>query len=145
MSRNKWFVTALLFLILFLLTGCGADSADGNGDEEIRLYDSNNGDTVNLRIGQIVVITLESNPTTGYTWEVEELDESILAQVGDIDFIPESESESEPQLVGQGGTQVIHFQALAAGEFTLKLVYHQPWEGGDASPESFSVKIIVSE
>ena len=152
MTRKKILYTAAIVLLFILLIGCsvdGLDNADhgenGEGLEDIQLTDANNGDTVYLKVGQSLVITLESNPTTGYMWEVEKIDTAVLAQIGETEIIPASESESEPQLVGQGGVEVLRFQAQSAGEFTLKLVYHQPWEGGDASPEGFSVTIVVSE
>jgi len=49
--------------------------------EEVNVDEEDDGSQVELEQGQILVVTLESNPTTGYSWEVVETQESILKQV----------------------------------------------------------------
>jgi len=39
-----------------------------------------------MEVGQVLVITLASNPTTGCRWEAVELDEPILQQMGEPEF-----------------------------------------------------------
>ena len=59
---------------------------------EVLLTDTDNGNEIAVRKGQSLVISLDSNPTTGYTWElVEQPDEQILQQVGELEFAQESE------------------------------------------------------
>lgn len=80
--------------------------------------------TGSINEGQLFVIVLDSNPSTGYSWEVAEIDEKILRQVG------KSEFRQESGLLGAPGKQILRFEAVAAGYTTLKLIYHRPWEKG---------------
>ena len=94
-----------------------------------------------LEQGQILVVTLKSNPTTGYGWEVAENQESILEQMGEAEF---KQSETgEPPLVGAGGWEIFRFKAISAGEMTLQLVYHRPWEEGVEPLKTFSLQVVV--
>ena len=120
---------ALILSVLFF-SGCGPA-------KEIKLDASANGRQVELRKGQTLVITLESNPTTGFMWEVVELDESILRQMGEAEFQPESEA------LGAGGTETFRFQAMSPGQAALKLVYHRPWEEDMDPLETFSLQVVV--
>jgi inhibitor of cysteine peptidase len=121
---------------------------NGNLMEEFELIEiipptfltaADNGTAIEVTKGQFTVITLEANPTTGYTWEVTEpLDEQVLRQVGEIAFVPESE------LLGAPGVQIVTFGAVGAGEATIKLVYHRPWETDVEPLDTFTVPVTVS-
>lgn len=128
--RSKWILLAVMLILCTLaMTGCG-------GGSDASLDENDNGSQITLRVGQALTINLEGNPTTGYTWEVERVDEAVLRQVGDIEFNPSSSA------LGSPGTQTLHFEAAAAGETDLFLVYHRPWESEDPL-ETFSVHVIV--
>jgi inhibitor of cysteine peptidase len=121
---------------------------NGNLVEELELIEaisptyaneSNNNTTISVTTGRFLVITLEGNPTTGYTWEVTEpLDDQVLRQVGEIAFVPESD------LIGAGGVQIATFEAVGAGEATIKLVYHRPWETEVEPLDTFTVNVTAS-
>lgn len=95
------------------------------------------GRRVELEKGQTLDISLPSNPTTGYGWEVEELDHRVLRQVGESEFKPQS------NLVGAPGVEILHFQPVGAGQTTLKLVYHRSWEKGVEPLETYSVEVVL--
>ena len=100
---------------------------------------ADNNTTINVTKGRYLVITLEGNPTTGYTWEVTEpLDDQVLRQVGDIAFVPESD------LIGAGGVHIATFEVVGAGQRTIKLVYHRPWETDVEPAETFTVNVTAS-
>jgi len=110
--------------------------------EEVNIDENDDGSQVELMQGQILVVTLESNPTTGYSWEVVETQESILEQMGEAEF---KQSETgEPPLVGAGGWEIFRFKAISAGQTSLKLVYHRPWEEGVEPVKTFSIQVIVN-
>jgi inhibitor of cysteine peptidase len=96
---------------------------------------------VELEEGQILVVTLESNPTTGYRWEQVENQESILEQMGEAEF--KLSETGEPPLVGAGGWEIFRFKAISAGQMTLQLVYHRSWEEGVEPLKTFSLKVVV--
>jgi inhibitor of cysteine peptidase len=123
--------------------------------DDIRLYrpapeplpievhvDENGADSqVELEQGQILVVTLESNPTTGYRWEQAKNQESILEQMGEAEFKPSD--TGEPPLVGAGGWEIFRFKAISAGRMTLQLVYHRSWEEGVEPLKTFSFQVVV--
>ena len=110
--------------------------------EEVNVDEEDDGSQVELEQGQILVVTLESNPTTGYGWEVAEIQESILEQLGDAEF---KQSETgEPPLVGAGGWEIFRFKAISAGQMTLKLGYRRPWEEGVEPIDTFSIDVVVN-
>jgi inhibitor of cysteine peptidase len=125
--RSILLVGLLLSLILF--SGCG-----GRGEMKISAED--NGGQVTFEVGQTLVLTLASNPTTGYEWEVAEIDEAILK---------ESYHEYKadwPVLIGSGGKDIWHFRAEAEGRTTLTLNYRRSWE--EAEPiQTFSLEVVV--
>ena len=64
----KVFRIVLIFgLLLTSLSACGAST-------EVKLDAGDAGSQVELNAGQTLVVSLEGNPTTGFTWEAAELD-----------------------------------------------------------------------
>jgi inhibitor of cysteine peptidase len=122
----------VLSLVLAIALAACTSAADA-----IILHAEDAGKTVELAIDQELVIELEGNPSTGYSWEVGALDSAVLAPVGEAEFTPESD------LVGAGGIMVLRFQAVAAGESELSLVYHRPWEEDVEPLETFTITVIV--
>jgi inhibitor of cysteine peptidase len=132
-KKRVYIVSGVLLALLLIVVVLMA-----YGPREVHLTAADNGSTIELKEGQVVSITLEANPTTGYTWEiVEPFNEQIIRQVGEIEFKPESEA------IGAGGVQIIRFEVVNAGQTTLKLVYHRPWETDVEPLETFSIQVIA--
>jgi inhibitor of cysteine peptidase len=127
-------IITVLLAALVLAAGCGRST-------EIKLDANDNGRRIELEKGQVLVITLESNPTTGYRWEVVEFEEPILQQMGGAEF--KQSDPREPPPPGTGGWETFRFEATSAGQMALNLVYHRPWEEDVDPLETFSVQVIV--
>jgi C1A family cysteine protease/predicted secreted protein len=132
---------SLLMCIILLLSSLpftnaiAAPPLDDPEPEEIRLDAQDESGQVELKEGQTLVISLESNPSTGHIWEVEETDKTILRQRGKTEF------ESESHLLGAPVQQILRFEAVAAGRATLKLIYHRPWEKDVEPAKIFSLQV----
>lgn len=126
-------------LILILAFSCSIFAAGCTGDPDIQLTAENAGERVELQTGQVLAITLASNPTTGYSWHVAEGNESVLRLQGDPEF------QSESDLVGAGGVEVLRFEAVAAGEAALTLTYDRPWETDVEPLEVFTIHVVIAE
>jgi len=111
-------------------------------DEEINVDEDDADGQVELEQGQILVVTLESNPTTGYRWELAETKESILEQMGEAEF--KQSQTGGPPLVGAGGWEIFRFKAISAGQMTLQLVYRRSWEEGVEPVKTFSIQVLVN-
>jgi len=97
--------------------------------ETVDVNEADDGGQIELELGKLLVVTLESNPSTGYRWELLEDNESILKQFGEVEF--KSSETSEPPI-----------KAVSAGQMTLELVYHRSWE--DVEPlKTFSIQVVV--
>lgn len=94
---------------------------------------------VRLETGQTLTLTLPSNPSTGYRWLVQNPAAGILRSLG-----PEVYSHPEDAgVVGSAGQSVWRFQAQAAGEGHLLLVYQQPWAPEVRPVQTFDCVISV--
>ena len=107
-------VLAALVLLAAGLSACAVTGAEGNAQK---------GDNIQTAVNETFEVSLDSNPTTGYSWQAD-FDEAYLELV-DQTFEPSSE------LLGAGGTETLVFTALKAGETTLTLEYKRPWEQKD--------------
>ena len=134
MFKMRWMALFILTSGLFLLTGCG-ETAD-----EVRVDDRNQGQQIEVEIGQILVVSLVSNPTTGYSWQVSENDETILAPQGEVNYQADPQSEG---LVGSGGTETFRFKAEKSGRVNLELIYHRPWEQDVDPLQVYTIDVVV--
>ena len=99
----------------------------------------NNSD-ISIEIDETFDISLESNPTTGYEWDVKECDYSVLELVN-TDYI--TAENQTPPVVGAGGLQKWTFMGIKDGETALKLVYWRSWEGEDSIVDEYLLHITV--
>ena len=110
-------VLVLVFTVLFI-AACG-----GNGDTGTY---SDPGRKIKVENGDEFVISLKSNPTTGYTWE--ESSESSMVSLVNVDY---QQDEADEDMVGVGGKEFFTYRAKQAGETKIEMVYGQHWEGGE--------------
>jgi len=109
--------------------------------ETVEVSEDNDCGQIELELGKLLVVTLESNPSTGYQWELIESNESILKQFGQSEYKP-SETSDAP-IVGTGGREIFRFKAISSGQMTLQLVYRRPWEEGAEPLKTFSLQVVV--
>jgi C1A family cysteine protease len=139
--KTRW--TAAFCLIIVLLVSLGgvtsAAPPTGAGPQEIQVTEPENGRTVELN-GEVLVLNLESNPSTGYGWQVREMNPGILRQLEATEWIPDT-----PGKLGGPGTEVLRFAAVGKGRARLDLVYTRPWETAASPAKSFSLEVNVAE
>ncbi|MCM6776486.1 protease inhibitor I42 family protein [Nocardia sp. CDC159] len=100
-----------------------------------------NGQRVAMRVGEEVTVSLAANPTTGYQWQLRELDQALVKQKDDPDFRPDPNPNNA---VGVGGTSIWTFTAVAPGATKLVLGYLRPWEQGVEPSQTFTVTFDVT-
>ncbi len=104
--------------------------------EVVQLAEHDRGSTVQVLVGQQVDIALVANPSTGYGWELSELDESVL--------VLESESlHVDSDLEGAPGVSTFRVVATGSGEVEVRLNYRRPWEEGVEPIDSFVLELVV--
>jgi inhibitor of cysteine peptidase len=132
---TAWAIAGLLVagIVVALLLGWRPWGADGVHE----LDAGDDGTVVEVEVGEEVVVSLEGNATTGYSWQVTAVDSAVLALKGDPDY------ESSSNADGAGGTYTFHFDALAAGETEVVLQYFPTWEQPSATAGSFTFTVVV--
>ena len=92
-----------------------------------------------LKSGQNLILTLPSNPTTGYRWAIQDSAGGVLRALS-----PEVYSSAESGVIGGGGQSTWRFQAFAAGQGRLRLTSQQPWEPEAEPVQIFDCAITVN-
>jgi inhibitor of cysteine peptidase len=108
---------------------------------EVQVDMEDNGRQIELAVGQALVVTLGSNPSTGYEWEVAEVERTVLQQIGEKEF--QRDPNAPANTVGAGGFELFRFEALTAGRTALKLIYRRPWEAEVEPLETYSLQVSV--
>ena len=88
---------------------------------------------------QIMKLSLDSNPTTGYSWTIKQ--EPEIFEVGE-EYI---ENKHEEGMVGVGGQQVFSLAPKEAGTSDVTFTYARPWEDPDADSTVVSYTVKVSQ
>ncbi len=131
--KSKSLFTGLVVIALLVMTACSRVVSQASVNE------SDSGKQVAIWAnGGLLTVTLESNQTTGYSWELKEISDPSVLQKTDNKYETPTSS-----LVGAGGKEVWTFKALKAGTTTLSMEYSQPWEGGQKDAKSFTLTVVV--
>jgi inhibitor of cysteine peptidase len=101
------------------------------------LTEADAGHTVELRAGDRLSISLGGNPTAGFSWELTAVDKKVLAPLGKPDY------QASSAAVGSGGMFAFEFEAAAAGQTAVRLVYRRPWEKRRRPAQTFGVTVTV--
>jgi inhibitor of cysteine peptidase len=117
-----------MFTSWITLAGCG----------EIKQY-SDPGATITVSAEEQFVIALESNPSTGYSWQmVEPLDEKV------VEFVSSTFEASKTKLIGAPGKELFTFRAAGKGSTKISFTYQRPWEKGVPFIKKLEFNITVN-
>lgn len=106
---------------------------------EIKLDKAHAGRSLSVACGDTVVVRLDETPTSGYRWEVAEIDPAVLKLAND-DFVPASGTAR-----GGGGHHEFRFDVVAAGKSPLRLIHRRSWEPEDQAVEELGATVDASE
>ena len=133
----------LVFVVLGLVLMLGACSSSRDG--LLRLYQRNNGDIINLRVGETMEVVLDGDPGTEIHWIRTPDDPEILRQLGGTEYKTDLESQSAQRRL------ITTFQATAPGRMRLRLRYRhptdtRPTDSNRITPDrAFDVWVVVKE
>ncbi len=125
---------SVVLCVAVLLSGCGSDRTP----DPVYVSEEDSGRAVSLSEGQDLVVTLTSNPSTGYGWSYQSSTSGVLSPVGETEYLPD-----EPVRIGSGGRERLRFTALRAGRTTLVFQYRQPWDTSSPAQETVSYDVVV--
>ena len=127
---------AVMILGLALATSACGDDAHEEA-RTIPIGAADGGLVVQVAVGDELLLDLEANPSTGYSWVDESVASAAVVAVGEPEFIAQSD------LIGAAGIMRCRFEAVDVGTAELILAYRRPWET-DVEPERwFTVTVVV--
>jgi inhibitor of cysteine peptidase len=135
---------AVLAIVATMLGACGSKGDDTSSTEQPAAGEvtATASGPVALQVGQVLVVTLPSNPSTGYSWTISTApDGAVLTQNGELTY-----AAMNPDVVmpGSGGTETVRFTATAAGTTTIVLDYRRPWETDVPPVDTVTIDITVT-
>ncbi|UCE98331.1 MAG: protease inhibitor I42 family protein [Dehalococcoidia bacterium] len=95
-----------------------------------------------------LVVTLGSNPTTGFSWNEDAVigDLGMLTQI-EHKILTQTENENVPpeegDIVGAAGKEVWVFSTNKPGNTTLDFQYDRPWAGGEKAEWTLELVITI--
>jgi putative lipoprotein len=109
------------------------------GSKELAVDLASSGKQVTLAAGDILTVTLESNITTGYSWNENATigDKTVMQQT-----VHKYQSPATP-IPGAGGKEVWIIKALKAGNSTISMEYRRSFEPGAAPAKTLTLSVVV--
>jgi len=92
---------------------------------------------IEVEAGQTFGFSLESNPSTGYSWQLQ-FDSEFLKLVESV-FV-----EGSSGLIGAPGHESFKFLALKEGQVDIKMVYKRSWEPDHIDEQIKVVNIVTA-
>lgn len=89
-----------------------------------------------VNAGDTFMIVVESNPSTGYHWE-------LVGDLTGVEFVSREYTPSEPVLTGSGGVDVWAFKAVSTGETQITLGSYPPGVDGGEPEQSVTFSVEV--
>lgn len=108
----------------------------------LKLDANADGTTQQLKMGEVMAITLESNITTGFSWFATVSNPDVLTQIGEPEYVEQGE-KTDTQVLGAPGNETFMFQGSATGSATLTLDYKQGWEQDVAPEKTITITVEV--
>ncbi len=125
-------VLGLTLAVVVGLSACAANT------KQVSVDATYSGKQAQAAVGDTVVVTLDSNPSTGFKWELTRLSDTNVLKMADNKF--EAPAKVIP---GAGGKEVWTFKALAAGTCSIRMEYSRPWTGGEKAMQVFELTVVV--
>jgi inhibitor of cysteine peptidase len=129
---KRWIIGLAL---VAALVACGSDD-DAGGARQV-LDSGDVGTEITVGVGEQFEVRLESNPTTGYAWQVVE-------QPDAIELVSSEFEAPDTSLVGAGGVEVFVFEGASTGSGTLRLEYVRSFENPPVPAETAEFEVQVT-
>ena len=105
---------------------------------QIIIDQNQNNGTLEVNVGDTILIDLKEIPTTGYRWKLDEVDEKIITLV-DSKYTLTSDG------IGGAGSRMFTFKTRSPGKTKICLDLKREWEQNVSPIDQFQVSIQVRE
>ena len=137
-------ILLLILLTSILLSACAANNESAkiipagvreNGWLVLTRADHNR--IAEVRVGERIAVRLAENPTTGFTWAIDETNRRLLTLDGSDYLAP------DVGFIGAKGQRTFQFTARQPGEMMLQFKYWRVWEGDGSVTDRFAVILHI--
>jgi inhibitor of cysteine peptidase len=104
----------------------------------VTVTEKDSGGKVKVAKGDTLLVRVESQRSTGYSWKLAKNDAVVLKQVGPPEF-----EKTEKPLPGAKAIEIFRFRAEASGTSELELQYARPFEKDKAPAKTFKLTVKV--
>ena len=95
---------------------------------------------IDVELCKEFTVTLESNKTTGFGWDIAiPIDENI------IKFMSCEYIAADTGLIGSGGREIWSFRAVCPGKTNISFKYIRPWEKDVPPAKNLTFNVVVKE
>ncbi|MBU0646396.1 protease inhibitor I42 family protein [Patescibacteria group bacterium] len=122
---------------VLVFDGNGAISCElveGYGFPSEMIKDCSDNRALSVKVGEEFTIVLDSNPTTGYSWEAT-IDSELVSLAG------KDYEAKGAEMVGAGGEEIFTLQAKEVGQAEIIFSYLRPWEGAPIKQITYFINI----
>jgi len=105
----------------------------------VTLIEKDSGTKVKLATGDTLLVKLEMQAGTGFSWAIAKNDKEQLLQQGKVEI------EKPSKLPGGKATQVFRFKAEKTGTSDLELQYKRPFEKDKEPARTFKVTVTIEK
>ena len=102
----------------------------------LSLVETDNDRTIDIRLGELVRISLPENATTGYRWVIDRYEEEFIEALA-------TEPHYTADAIGSGGEVAFTFRARKVGIGEIVLKHWRHWEGDASVTARFRVRLHV--
>jgi predicted secreted protein len=95
---------------------------------------------VDAPAGSAILVSLCSNPTTGFRWSDPASSDPSIVSVGGWTFVAPTEDAA-----GAPGTEELMLIAGSTGHATVTASYDQPWDGGTKGAWTLTLDVVVRD
>ncbi len=123
-----------LLVVLALALSCNAVKVITNEAGAATLNET-------IKLGETYQLSLKSNPTTGFRWELKT--KPLYSERTSVDEFGEFIEPSTDQM-GAPGKQIFTFLGKNAGEEHIELSYERPWTKEGSKSLDVLIRIVVA-
>ena len=128
MKKNLY--SFLIFSILLTVSGYGQNFIQvTQSDFERKIF---------ISTDKVLEVKLPSTPSSGFGWYAKNLNENILKQVGDWEFISDNPNNS----IGASGIQITRFIGVSDGITEIEMLYKRPWENENEAINAYRITVV---
>jgi inhibitor of cysteine peptidase len=143
--KKKLILTGVAIIMVLSTLASAACSTDKPGEVSWEVPIDNfmnkpdHSDEIEVPAGDTFILTLGSNPTTGYEWD----ENATISDTGVLKQEKHEFVEPDTDVVGAAGQEAWTFKALKKGTAKVSMEYSRPWEGGEKGEWTYDITVTV--